>query len=589
MSSQGNERGQMLLAEEYFSSQHDGFVLALRNVSNGKTLASFTDRWKNDPRPWARLQMLEYLQHPLDCQGHQPVVKRLFKHSEGRKDHELMAAFLASFDVLVRRQINTVWRWDRNYRSGYQEDVLSTPRDVIPLFSADRRSSDLPFGGRMAQPPGARIPKGAKLFKHTTRHYLRRRAWRYFRYLGHQQPQAYVAAIIPALVRYTDDDLQLGENVIDSRNLLKICYGESTALEFGKSHVRVKEGQTLGDLTPAPSYPELWQQADVAPILFGLISRARSRFIRTWASELLQREHPTFVPSCEDLLKLLEHEDTELQQFGSQLLQSAPWLGTLPVTDWMKLLQTRNDEALQRICDVFVKQVTPDRFNLAQTIDLACFQPVPVARVGLKFLRERKIESATDRTALLALTDAKCPAVAGELTAWALGILGTKAHYNGDQIIRFFDSIRPEIREAAWTWLIADSPGLRDPVLWSRLIETPFDDLRLRLIDHLQRQEKLPTAEADSLTPVWRSVLLGVHRGGRQKSKAVKQIAQAIQAEPVRAETLLPVLAVAVRSVRGPEARAGLAAIASVMATRPELTGMVQQHLPELKLLEVGA
>lgn len=585
MSLQGNDRGQMLLAEEYFSSQHDGFVAALRNASNSKSLASFTDRWKNDPRPWARQQMLEYLKQPLNCQGHQPVVKRLFKQAEGREDHELMAAFLVSFDLLVRRRIKTVWRWERNFRSSYEEDVLSTPRDVMPL-SSDKRGYNPATGERMASSPN--IPRGAKLFKYKTRYYLRRRAWRYFRYLGHQQPAAYVAAILPSLERYTDDDLRLGENILDNWGLLHICYGEHEALEFGKSHVRLKEGQTLNNLTPAPSFPELWKQPAVAAALFALISRAPSRFVRTWAIELLQRDHSAFIPACDELLKLLEHEDMEMQQFGAQLLQSAPWLGTLPVADWMKLLQTRNEEALQRVCDIFLKQVTPDRFNLEQTIGLACFQPVPVARVGQKFLTSRKIVTAGERAALLALTEAKCPAVAGELATWALGIIGTKANYNGDQIIRFFDTIRKEVRQAAWAWLVADSAGLNDSVLWSRLIETPFDDLRLSIIDHLQRLDKLPVSDANSLDHVWRSVLLGVHRGGRQKSKAVKQIAKVIQSEPVRAETLLPVLAVAVRSVRGPEARAGLAAIASVIELRPELTSMVRKHLPELKLLEVG-
>jgi AmiR/NasT family two-component response regulator len=83
--------------------------------------------------------------------------------------------------------------------------------------------------------------------------------------------------------------------------------------------------------------------------------------------------------------------------------------------------------------------------------------------------------------------------------------------------------------------------------------------------------------------------LLGVHRGGRQKAKAVQQIAQAIVADPARVESLLPVLAVAVRSVRGPETRAGLAAVVSLVEAQPQLTDAVRRHLPELKFEEVAA
>jgi hypothetical protein len=130
---------------------------------------------------------------------------------------------------------------------------------------------------------------------------------------------------------------------------------------------------------------------------------------------------------------------------------------------------------------------------------------------------------------------------------------------------------------------------LIDASLWSRLAETPHDDLRLRVIDFLQRQTKLPGTDGNQLENVWRSVLLGVHRGGRQKAKAVRQISQAIVENPQRVETLLPVLAVAVRSVRGPESRAGLAAVVTLTEARPELTEAVRRHLPEMKFAEVAA
>src|SRR6266498_619410 len=82
MPAPANERGQMLLAEEYFATENDRFVDALRTVRQPRALAAFADRWKKDPRPWARGQILLYLQHPLNSPGHQPVVKRLFKQAE---------------------------------------------------------------------------------------------------------------------------------------------------------------------------------------------------------------------------------------------------------------------------------------------------------------------------------------------------------------------------------------------------------------------------------------------------------------------------------------------------------------------------
>ena len=560
----------MMLAEEYFATENPAFPETLRKINQPKALAAFADRWEKDPRPWAREQVLAYLAQPLNCPGHQPVVKHLFKHAEENHDYEIMVAFLVALDRQVRREIRTKRRWDFRARTSHEEERLVTPRDVIPAGVA-RWSGD------------------AKLFKYRTRYYLRRRAWRYFRRLGYREPLKYIPAIVNALARYEDADLQRGENILDSWSLMHACFGESDALEFGATHIQLKEGRTLGELTPAPAFPEAWKKPEAAPVVLALAVRARSRLIRLWSMQLFQREHSTYAVSIQEIISLLEHDGEDVQQFGAKLLESSSVLATLSISSWLKLLQTKNEEALQPICDAFAKHVSADRLDLAQCVELACVRPVPVARLGQKYLQSRTISSSADREQTSALANAKCPAIAGELTTWALKFLGTKENYSCDQVIRFFDSNVQESRTAAWTWLVADSPGLSDASLWSRLAETPHDDLRLRVIDFLQRQTKLPGADANQLENVWRSVLLGVHRGGRQKAKAVRQISRAIVENPERLETLLPVLAVAVRSVRGPESRAGLAAVVSLTEARPQLAEAVRRHLPELKFAEIAA
>lgn len=576
----------MLLAEEYFAAEQPAFLETLRRVHQPKTLAALADRWKKDPRPWAREQILAYLVQPLNCPGHQLIVKRLFKQAEENKDHELMAAFLVVFDRQVRREIRTKRRWDMQTRSAIEEERLVTPRDVIPL-KLERATRDPMTGDLISY--GVRTSAKAKLFTYRTRYYLRRRAWRYFRWLGYRDPAGYLTAIVRALGAYEDADLQRGENILDSWGLLHACFGEHDALEFGATHVQLKEGRTLGELSPAPRFAAAWKDATAAPLLLDLVVHARSRLVRLWAMQLFQREHASFAVSLETILTLLEHDEAEVQQFGAKLLESSSVLATLPVASWLKLIQTKNAEALQRICDALAKHVSGDRLNLAQCVELACVRSVPVARLGQRYLTTRVISSPGDREQISALANAKCSAVAGELTIWALAILGTKENYICDHIIRFFDSGLEETRAGAWAWLVADSPALTDAVLWSRLAETPYDDLRLCVVDFLQEKTKLPGADATKLENIWRTVLLGVHRGGRQKAKAVQQIAQAIVANPAQVETLLPVLAVAVRSVRGPEARAGLAAVVSLITAQPQLADAVQRHLPEMKFAEAAA
>jgi len=109
------------------------------------------------------------------------------------------------------------------------------------------------------------------------------------------------------------------------------------------------------------------------------------------------------------------------------------------------------------------------------------------------------------------------------------------------------------------------------------------------LVRRLNDRQNLPGASPDSLAALWQTVLLNIHRGGRTKLSALRQISDRILREPQQAQLLLPVLAVAIRSVRPPEARHGLAAIVAAVDRIPELSAEVSRQLPELQLNLVGA
>ena len=158
-------------------------------------------------------------------------------------------------------------------------------------------------------------------------------------------------------------------------------------------------------------------------------------------------------------------------------------------------------------------------------------------------------------------------------------------HYDAENVVEFFDSLSPSVRRGAWAWLTDRSAGWSDPVLWCKLLETPFDDVRMKLVETLRGRARLPGAKGQDLTGLWCSVLLAVHRGGRQKLDVVRQVARAIADDPAANGKLLHVLAVAARSIRGPERRAGLSAIVQVLASRPDLAAATAEVLPELKIL----
>src|SRR5262249_38374031 len=158
----------------------------------------------------------------------------------------------------------------------------------------------------------------------------------------------------------------------------------------------------------------------------------------------------------------------------------------LSIHDWLRLLQTRNLTALETITRVMRRHVRGETVTLEQAVELACAAPVPVARLGFELLGAKPVRTREDLQALARLAEARCESVAGEFAAWAIGLLGTPESYDVELVVRFFDALSRSTRQAAWAWLTSPTgktPGDDDPALWSRLIETPYDDLRMHLVE----------------------------------------------------------------------------------------------------------
>jgi len=70
----------------------------------------------------------------------------------------------------------------------------------------------------------------------------------------------------------------------------------------------------------------------------------------------------------------------------------------------------------------------------------------------------------------------------------------------------------------------------------------------------------------------------------RAKPFVVRQIMDRLGKKPEEAGDLLPIVAAALRSTRGPEFRAGLAGVAGFVARYPQHRPIIEQSFPELKL-----
>jgi hypothetical protein len=567
--------------DELFHREDDRFLEELGNLYAPRKLASFADRWKKDPRPWVKEQLLSYLDEPMNHPGHHPIVKRIFKHAEKSGDHELMAAFMVSFDRSVRRKRKIRTRFDGLNDRWVQEEILVTPRNAI---TAEPKGKARNPGTGAVTDVSDEIDSDSRLFSVHTRYYLRRRTWRYFRRLGYRDGQAYIRAVALALKRYRDEDFAAGENILDNWSLLHACYQGYDGLGFTSSHARSAEGRSVSDLSPAPYFPELWKTSKAFGVLLSLVREGRSRLVREWAMELLRRDHREFLTEMnpESLTSMLEHDAVDVQEFGLELLHDVKGLAEAPLTLWLRFIKTRNLTALAVVCDLMKTHVAAERLSLNQALDLAAAVPAPVAGLGLSFLKERSFDDQENRVLLSRLAEAGCAAMGNEIAGFALPFFAPADRYDREAVSCFFDSLLPEIRNTAWDWMQRTDAAYWDPMLWHRLIETPFSDLRRRIVEGLERHPGGVPASSEVLAPLWVSLLLDAHRGGRQKLSAVRQAAKAIEVKPERADTLLPIIVTAVRSIRGPERTAGLAAAVTLVERNPDLMEKVRRLLPEL-------
>jgi hypothetical protein len=602
--------GSWSLAEELFAREDPGFVDELRRVHFADRLGDFAARWVADPRPFARRALFDYLSRPLNCYRHEPLVKRLFKLAEKAGDDELMGAFLVAFDRIVRRVRRTVNRYKNetfasraaaeaavrewaaegydkatvNEYSGRfyafawkQELVVVMPGNmVMPRPPEKYRKKNLPLDDRTRQ----RLERRLLLFSLPTRRYLRRRAWRYFRLLGKQDPARYVRAAVGFLPRYTDADIDSDIHLLDNWGLTHALFHNSPALVRPAKGWAFAEGKSLADLAPAPYLEAAWAADPTA--VFEVLLRANGRAVRQWAVLMLRRHHEAWLATqpVATFLRLADHPDPDLSAFGFDLLEKAPDLAAVPADEWLARLDGDDLDRLQRLSGLLARRLDPARVAAADAIRLAGHRSKPVAELGLALLKQKAF-TPDDAAALLTLTQADSEAVRPALTRWLRETLAGFGSERLDWVLEFLDSKHPDVRTSGWDWLNS-SPLLDDLVVWHKLAESPYDDVRGPLVSILS--EHAVEANPDVLRLMWATVLLNVARGGRHKPGVVNRVVARLAERPDEAGRLVPLLAVAVRSLRKTEFRAGLTGVVRLAETRPELLPAIRERFPELEM-----
>jgi hypothetical protein len=609
--------GSWALAEELFARGEAGFVAELRRVHDADRLGNFAARWLADKRPIARQLLIEYLSLPFNAYRHEALVKRLFKGAEKANDDELMGVFLVAFDRCLRSDRKKITRrkWDRfttrsdadaklrewqaeGYGSGqaygsgnnfytyaYKQVEVIAPR-INKMPQPKEWTGRNPRTGekitRVLTIPDyqiGRVEKRSILFSIPTRRYLRRRAWRYFRKIGKTDLKRYRAAAVAYLKRFTDSDVDSDIHLLDNWGLVHTLFHGCEALRYPANGWEFAEGKTLADIAPAPRFPETWTSAPEAQ--FELLTQANCRTVRQWASWMLRKHQANWLSQqpVTTLLALIDNADPDVAALGFDMLERHADLASVPVEAWLARLGGDDLDRLQRLSSLLQRRLDPERVSLADAVKLALHRSLPVARLGLTLLRGRAAVNEADVPTLLPLVQAECEALRPEVATWLRDTLTRFGPARAEWLLEFLDSKYADVRALGWAWLRGTS--LRDePAVWHKLLESPYDDIKGPLIAELT--ERSGGADFDTVRLLWASVLLNIHRGGRYKPGVVGQVVARLTDHPDEANRLLPLLAIAVRSLRGPEFRAGLTGVVYLFEQQADLRPALAKQFPEL-------
>jgi hypothetical protein len=543
--------GSTVLAEEYWAASDDRFLGELLRIRSGKWLANRAEPWLKDPRPWARRMMRAYILAGCDEPLVLGLVKRLYKLVEGANEDVLVAHFMVAFDQLGSRLL---------VERSYDTTLRTDPEIALRHSDSDARKAR---------------------FSRATREYLTRRAYRYFRRIAHRDPARYVRGILLALPHYEDDALSRPAALLDAWGLLNALYGESREIKRNDGFMRLGYEKSLGDLSPAPRWPDAWKSDEHFSSMVEVLATAESRTVRNWLGVWLRAHFSAQLAKLPiaSVKRLLFSPHDEVQILGGELFGKLEGLETLPISDWLELLSITNLDVVPAIVAVVEKHVSPNRLTLEQCVALACAPVAPVAALGLSWARAKSISTEADLLAIAKLTRAGVATVRSEGTAWATSVVTTHPKATTEHLRDLCDAPFADAREHALE-AVAKKPELSPPQLWFALTESPYPDVR----DVVVANAKKWRAEAPpkTLRHVWSSAMLNVHRGSTTKRQVPRQIAERIATHPAEAEELLPILRVALRSVRPTERAAALGALARALRDSAELRALATRLVPEL-------
>jgi len=579
-----NKQPSMLLAEELFETGDARFLATLKTVSvlrgtisvkapygnrmvdvptpfarkvqKPHMMTGFAAKWLSDPRPWARKQLIEYIDTSIDRPGHRSLVKHLLKGAEQNQDNELIGHFFAAIDRL--RKLTTKTRWAYIQQRSVRESIVIRLKPRAP---------------------------NAFHFSQRTRVYLQRRIVRYMRALSSRDATVFRKTTLEILSRYEDAQFASGQALLDARALMSILFVRSPVLKVEFRTIKPRVGADLASLEPKMLGRKAWEGHGHE--VLAALPTMPSLFIRRHVTRWLERDFPETLTNApfEVIERFVASNFPDLRLLGSKMIERAEGLETLRIETWLSFLQGDDAEVLLTLVKRMSDLVTPARASLAQCVALARHVAHAPAMLGIEWAETKTIDDKDALEEALPILDAVVDEVRARALHWLTPILAKEGLGLDAHMRELLDARHSDVRQQAFR-MMDETPRFKDSiVLWAALSESPHADGRAFLLKHLdKRRTSLEASHLSDrcLTQLWATTLLDIHRGSRAKRRAVTQLGDRIAAHPQESKVLMPLMGVALRSVRDAERRSAIASLVRAATLSPEVLEAAETYAHEL-------
>lgn len=542
-------------------------VPLIRQLQDPHWLKGLGELWVADHRSEVRQLLVGYLRAPLNAPGHEVLIRTLLRQAERQQDDQVMGLLVVAFDRAIRRNCLPVksGQGELAAASGEQPDPqcaaagfrLRTPAGTTELrlraVTGLKGELIVPVETAATNPAEGRVERF--LFSITTRRFLQRRLWRYFRRLATVDPVRYLEAMCHLLLEYRDTDTPDGIALLDCHGLMQVLFGESDVVIATKSGWKLSPDRRLAELQAAPPYRALWTQGPER--LWMLAGNATARVIRQWASQLLRVDHADYlrtVPNSE-VLQLLAADEASCRRWALQLMEQDQRWSQLSDVQWRELPVRIPVEGASELTAVVEAMLCSSTLPMGVVKELL-HSPWPRHR-ELAFARLVEGGLLTPDLALQVLTDA------GPEDAVLPALVSRWIELQPDEaVVVTAERVLPLLEHEQWSVrrtgqrLLDRLPHLwSDPEVTRRLAETRFRDVRHWVVGqsegepgHWIRQHAERPLVATALAKCWLAIARETTCSQRIWAGILQQAAEWIRQRPQQQALWLPLFQLGLNS-----------------------------------------